>query len=296
MTLNSFDLDIEQILKEYAGKTEGYLEKYLSEYGVGSELSEAMKYAVLGGGKRIRAFLVFKFAEIFGGSEEAAAPFACAAECIHAYSLIHDDLPCMDNDDMRRGKPSCHKRFGETVALLAGDALQSFAFELITSNSFVSDRSVASATKCLAKAASDICLGQYYDAKTKSSSLEELRRMYGYKTGELIKASCLLGLISAAGDPDGRDIANVVKYASSIGLTFQIQDDILDVRGDEAKLGKPIGSDEKNDKETILHFMTEDEAVEFEYQLTADAVSSISEYEGSSVLSQFAVWLITRNM
>ena len=285
-------------LKEIAAKTEEALSAALAERFTGNTVvAEAMRYSALGGGKRIRAFLVLAFCRLFGGSEEAALPFACALECVHAYSLIHDDLPCMDNDPLRRGKPSCHIAFGEAEALLAGDALLTYAFELAASAPDVSPVSAALAVRTLAAEAGPRGMvgGQALDMKSEMKDKAELWAMFDGKTAALIRASCLLGLYAATDRPDPEDEKNIRAYADGIGIAFQIVDDILDVTSDTATLGKEVGSDEKNDKKTALAFLTLDEARAEVRRLTASACEAIGGYPGSEELADLAVWLAERN-
>ncbi|MBQ4354654.1 MAG: polyprenyl synthetase family protein [Clostridia bacterium] len=288
---------IEDILRDKAEKIERALETYMMENYTGTTVTaDAMRYALLGGGKRIRAFLVLEFCKLFGGSEEAAMPFACALECIHAYSLVHDDLPCMDDDDLRRGKPSCHKKFGEAEALLAGDALLTLAFELCASNTYVSHKSVRLAVTTLAHEAGAVGMvgGQTLDLANQVESYQDLRTIYRKKTSALISAACLLGYFAAVDKPVQKDIQNLRLYADAVGLAFQIHDDVLDVKSDTATLGKTVGSDEKNNKKTVLAFMSLKEAEEEEALLTLLAVEAISAYENSDVLCKLAIWLLAR--
>ncbi|MBQ8523956.1 MAG: polyprenyl synthetase family protein [Clostridia bacterium] len=287
-------VNIQIKLTEVAASVETMLKKYFE--GTTGELAEAMQYSLLGGGKRIRAFLTVSFAEMFGGTVEQAMPFACALEMIHAYSLIHDDLPAMDNDDMRRGKPSCHKQYGEATALLAGDSLLTMAFDVCASNTYVSDRSVRLAVKSLAMLAGHLgmCGGQEIDLAESVASYEELKHLHALKTGALIKAACLLGLYAATDDPEANTVSAISKYAEALGLAFQIHDDILDVTSDSETLGKPVGSDAKNDKKTALSYMSLDEAVVEEDAVTRRAVEAISEFPDSDVPAQLAVWLMSR--
>jgi len=286
--------DIPVKLNSVAESVERALEGYFE--GTSGELAEAMQYSLLGGGKRIRAFLTISFAEMFGGTASAAMPFACALEMVHAYSLVHDDLPAMDNDDMRRGKPSCHKRYGESTALLAGDSLLTMAFDVCASNSEVSDKSVRLAVKTLATLAGHLgmCGGQEIDLAESVGSYEELKHLHSLKTGALIKAACMLGLFAATDDPDENALAAISEYAECLGLAFQIHDDILDVTSDSETLGKPVGSDEKNDKKTALSYMTLEEAAIEEDNVTRRAVEVISEFPESDVPAQLAVWLMSR--
>ena len=288
---------VEGALRETAEKVERALTEYLSEKYVGDTVTaQAMAYSTLGGGKRIRAFLVLEFAKMFGASEEAAMPYACALECIHAYSLIHDDLPCMDDDDLRRGKPSCHIAYGEAQALLAGDGLLTFAFELCASNRFVSHKSARLAVAELAKEAGSLGMvgGQTLDLANEVSGYGDLRKIYLKKTGALIRAACLLGYFAACDRPYEHDIRNITLYAEAIGLAFQIHDDILDVKSDTETLGKTVGSDAKNDKKTVLAFMSMKEAEEEETLLTLLAVEAVSDYNDSELLCKLAIWLLAR--
>ncbi|MBE6540839.1 MAG: geranyl transferase [Ruminococcaceae bacterium] len=289
---------VENALREAAEKVELALAGYLSEAYTGNTVvAEAMRYSTLGGGKRIRAFLVLEFCRLFGGKEEAAMPFACALECVHAYSLIHDDLPCMDDDDLRRGKPSCHKKFGEAEALLAGDGLLTLAFEIAASNVYVSHKSVRLAISELAHEAGAVGMvgGQTLDLQGNVSTYADLKEIYLKKTSALIRAACLLGYFAACDKPSKRDIDSIGLYADAIGLAFQIHDDILDVKSDTATLGKEVGSDEKNNKKTSLKFMKLEDAEEEETLLTLLAVEAISEYPKSEILCKLAIWLLSRN-
>ncbi len=291
------NISVEARLKEAAARIETALEGYLAEaYAGDTAVAEAMRYSTLGGGKRIRGFLVLKFCRLFGGREEAAMPYACALECIQAYSLIHDDLPCMDDDDLRRGKPSCHKKFDEATALLAGDALLTLAFELCAANEAVSHKSVRLAVATLAKesGACGMVGGQVLDLANEVKGYEDLRVIYHKKCSDLITAACLLGYYAATDEPKETDVKNIRLYAQSVGLAFQIHDDVLDVKSDTATLGKMVGSDEKNNKKTSLAFMTLKEAEEEEALLTLLAVEAISAYPESDVLSKLAIWLLAR--
>lgn len=290
-------LPIEQLLHETAQRVEQELTDWLSEkYSGNTVLAEAMRYAVLGGGKRIRAFLTIEFCRLLGGAENAALPFAAAVEMVHAYSLVHDDMPCMDNDDMRRGKPSCHRAFGEANALLAGDTLLTQAFEVLASNAAVSPRSIAAAVRALSVGAGarGMAGGQYYDLADTCNSYEELRRLQSMKTGALITAAAQLGCYAATDTPDSAALAAAALYADKIGFAFQIVDDLLDVRGDAAALGKPIGSDAKNGKKTILTYLSPAEAESLAHSCTEEAVCAIAPYAGSETLCAFARYLLNR--
>ena len=288
---------LEERLHEAAEKTEAACKRYFDEGMAGNTVTaDAMQYSLLGGGKRIRAFLCLQFAKLFGAREEMAMPFACALEMVHAYSLIHDDLPCMDNDDLRRGKPSCHKKFDEPVALLAGDTLLTMAFEVAASNEYVSNRSVRLAVQELAREAGGCGMagGQTLDLANTVDSYRSLRQIHLQKTSALITAACMLGYYAATDRPQRADMDNIRLYAEAIGLAFQIHDDILDVKSDTATLGKEVGSDAKNNKKTVLSFLTIPEAEEEEALLTLLAVEAVSVYNNSDILCQLAIWLLSR--
>lgn len=238
---------------------------------------EAMAYSLNNGGKRIRPMLTLEFCRVCGGDFMKAVPLALAAEMIHTYSLIHDDLPCMDNDDMRRGKPSSHKAFGEANALLAGDSLLTFAFETALSAHEIDDRKRCAAALELAKAAgcSGMIAGQVMDLanEAKSVSVDEIKATDRLKTGEMIRVSALLGCIVAGADEE--KIKAAEKYCENIGLAFQIVDDILDVTSDEATLGKPIGSDSENEKSTYVSLLGLEESARYARELTERAKSAL---------------------
>lgn len=272
-------------LAAYAARTEAALE--LAVAGGEDRVREAMRYSVLGGGKRIRAALTLEFARLGGGDEEAAARLACAVEMVHAYSLIHDDLPCMDNDDFRRGRPSCHKKFGEACALLAGDGLLTLAFGTCANAPMPGD-SRARAVSALSEAAGHggMVGGQMLDldAEGRAIGLDALRRLYAMKTGALLRVSALLGCIAA----QARELeAPADAYTAALGLLFQITDDILDVTGSAEKLGKPVGSDAENKKNTYVTLLGLDGAkreAERQADLAKSAVAGLRDPE-------FLLWL-----
>lgn len=290
---------IKSLIAENAEITEKYLEKYMNVQGYGIE--KAMAYSLLSGGKRIRPFLAIEAYKLFSadGKIDKVMPFACALEMIHTYSLIHDDLPCMDNDDYRRGKLTNHKVFGEAQALLAGDSLLTYAFKVAADNEMVSDKSVRYAIKCLSDCAGfgGMAGGQMIDLDSGNniSSYEELKVMHALKTGNLIKCACLLGYYAACDNPDSATESALSNFAISLGIAFQLRDDILDKISDEKTLGKPIGSDEKNNKNTSLSFMNIEEAQKEVDFYTEKAIRSITPYcKGSSALIEFAKFLINR--
>jgi len=238
---------------------------------------DAMAYSLLGGGKRIRGVLTLAFYHLFsGGDIGPAVPFGAAVEMIHAYSLIHDDLPCMDDSTLRRGKPSCHVAYGEAVALLAGDGLLTQAFEIITrpqTMAPISNRRVLETLGVLARAAGaqGMIGGQIIDLENenRAASLEELRDMDGKKTGALFRACVHMGCI--LGGAEERATENALRYAGSLGLAFQILDDILDASGDAESLGKPAGSDAEHGKSTYVSLLGIHRARELAAQLGEDA-------------------------
>lgn len=289
--------DIKELIRRDAALTEEKLREIFDAGLCGDTgLRHASEYSVLGGGKRIRAFLVLEFCRVFGGDIEAALPYAAAIELIHAFSLVHDDMPCMDDDDMRRGKPSTHKAFGEAEALLCGDELFCLAFEVAASNEKASPQNVRRVVREFARAAGALGMmgGQQYDLCEKPSDYGELVRLHKMKTGALIAASCINGYYAATDEPDDAVCADIRSYAYSIGLAFQIIDDILDVISDEETLGKPIGSDAEQEKVTSLSFMSIDEARNEASRLTQDAKRVIAKYDRDGILSDLADYLLAR--
>lgn len=263
-------------------------------------IRDAMSYSLENGGKRIRPVLTLEFCRVCGGNVEDAVNFACAVEMIHTYSLIHDDLPCMDNDDFRRGKPSCHKKFGEEYALLAGDGLLTLAFETaLGENNSVKPENIIKAVRSLAELAgiSGMVGGQVLDLQSegKEPSLPKLQTIDRLKTGALIKASVLLGCYAA--NVDDKDVIDAaLKYAECIGVAFQIVDDILDVTSDSQTLGKPVGSDIKNDKITYVSFMGIENAKKEVGRLTDEAINALAVFnEDTAFLKDFALKLSNRN-
>ena len=259
-------------------------------------VSQAMRYSVENGGKRIRPALLLEFCRVCGGDYKKAMPFACALEMIHTYSLIHDDLPFMDNDDFRRGKPSCHIAFGEEYALLAGDALLTLAFETAMKSNLSAEITVKAA-KELAKAAGVMGMvgGQVLDLQNegKKVGVSDLQKTDELKTGELIRAACVLGCVCAGADD--KKIAAAEKYAHDIGIAFQIVDDILDVTSDEETLGKPIGSDEENQKSTYVSLLGIEKSRKTAEELTLNAQKALDAFDGDvTSLKDFAEKLKNR--
>ena len=271
--------------REYSDMINSAADEYVSigafkgreSFGL-EKMLEAMAYSLSNGGKRIRPMLVLEFCRVCGGNPEAAIPFAIALEMIHTYSLIHDDLPCMDDDDMRRGKPSSHKVFGEANALLAGDGLLTLAFETALSAKGMSDYQKAQAGLVLAKAAgcAGMIAGQVMDLanEKRQASLDEVSHTDRLKTGELIMAAASLGCIAANADEE--KISAAREYCSDIGLAFQIVDDILDVTSSSEILGKPVGSDGENGKSTYVSLLGLEKSKALADELTEKAKSALS--------------------
>jgi farnesyl diphosphate synthase len=242
-------------------------------------LGEAMRYAVLGGGKRLRPLLVLAACESLGGNADAAMRAACAVELIHAYSLVHDDMPCMDNDVLRRGKPTVHVKFGQATALLTGDALQALAFELLTPQ----DGSVPQAMQArlcalLARAAGEAGMagGQAIDLASVGKALDEaqLKKMHELKTGALLQASVMMG--AACGLATPAQAQALLAYGHAIGLAFQVVDDILDVTADSATLGKTAGKDAEANKPTYVSILGMDRSQAYAQQLYAQAMQALT--------------------
>ena len=241
-------------------------------------LAESMRYSLLAGGKRIRPMLVLEFCRISGGDPEKAMPVACAVEMLHTYSLIHDDLPCMDNDDLRRGRPTNHKVYGECTATLAGDCLQAEAFGTILRSALPADRRAACAEILAGAAGLDgICGGQYLDmiGEGKNLSHDELNEINNRKTSALLIAACQMGVAAAGGSKEMLDAA--ARYAAAVGLAFQIRDDMLDVLSTEQELGKPIGSDVQEEKNTFMALYGEEKCAAMVGKLTEAAKQALCE-------------------
>jgi geranylgeranyl diphosphate synthase type II len=289
-------------LAENSLATEAALEEFFKGKNSSGSLEiiiSAEKYSLLGGGKRIRPFLVNEVARVLGASLEASMPFAMAVEMIHTYSLIHDDLPCMDNDDFRRGKPSNHKVYGEAYAMLAGDALLTNAFLAAASNKNVDASYLSAAITAISDAAGDEGMigGQVTDleGEAKDLSFDELLTLHSLKTGKMIELSALLGCIAAGYSAETKEARTVCAYARNIGLAFQAIDDLLDLIGDEAVVGKTLSSDAENQKTTFLSFFDIEGVRDYAKRLTEDAVNEISNIEGTELLCELALYLLERD-
>ena len=284
---------------EYKSKIENALGKYflMGEEFPQAKLGEAMRYSLMAGGKRIRPMLVLEFCRISGGDVEKALPVACAIEMLHTYSLIHDDLPCMDNDDLRRGRPTNHIVYGECTAVLAGDTLQAEAFGTILRSQLPAERR-AQCAEILAGAAGidGMCGGQYLDMSWEGRKLteQELTEINSRKTGALLVAACQMGVAAAGGSQLMMDAAG--HFGAAIGMAFQIRDDMLDVLSSDEELGKPVGSDEKENKNTYMVLMGKEGCEKTINKLTEWAKSILSEaFEDTGFLCRLADSMAIRN-
>ena len=277
---------IEQALTQYADA--------LPSYG---RLKESMAYSLMSGGKRIRPVLTLEVCRLFGGCPETAIHFACALEMIHTFSLIHDDLPCMDDDDLRRGKPTSHKVFGEAGAVLAGDALVLAAFGVMA-KAPLSPEQIVRGVACLSWASGPDGMigGQILDllGEGKTCTYEEIEQTERLKTGCMIEAAARLGAIAAGSSRE--DEERVACYARKIGLAFQIRDDLLDVLGEEETFGKPIGSDEAKGKATFVSLRGISACQKQVEDLTDEAVACLAPYEGREFLCELAQMLAGRTV
>lgn len=289
-----------EFLNAYRSKIDLALQSFLKELSPSdSRLSDAMHYSALLGGKRVRPILCLATARALGESPDKVLHAACSIELIHAYSLIHDDLPAMDDDDLRRGQPTCHVAFDEASAILAGDALQTAAFELITQANFQqSDAQKVALVQALAKAsgAKGMVLGQAIDlgAVGKALTIEQLERMHRHKTGKLLEASVdMAAICCGASDNEARHLN---RYAQAIGLAFQVQDDILDVTGSTDVIGKTSGADIASNKPTYVSLLGLEGAKEKLEGLYQDCLTSLACLDGrdSDELQAIAKFVIER--
>ena len=262
-----------------------------------SEVCRAARYSLLGGGKRIRAVLVLSVCDLLGGDKAAAGQFAAAVEMLHCYSLIHDDLPCMDNDDLRRGRPSCHKAFDEATAMLAGDVLLTEAFEVVA-NAPASAQACVRAARALGAGAGSrgMVYGQELDLKYEAlaATEDQLRLIHRNKTGALINAAVQMG--AAAAEADTETCRVLEAYAYGLGLVFQIVDDVLDVTSTPEQLGKPIGSDSENGKTTFATLYGVQGAMDLAQKLNAETCAQLHSHFGTiaAFLEQLAQQLLVR--
>ena len=284
----------QETYQTYLAAIEHYLGgRFLGDRPYG-QLQEAMRYSLLAGGKRVRPVLTCAFAELFGGEWEKAVPLGCALELIHTYSLIHDDLPCMDDDDLRRGKPTCHKVYGETLAVLAGDALQPEAFAILAAAEGLSAQQRIDAVAVLARAAGGdgMVAGQVLDLDGKCRSREQVELLHSLKTGAMIAAAAELGCVAANAAPEQRQAAR--DYAWEVGLAFQIRDDMLDVIADQTEFGKPIGSDREEGKTTFVDLIGLDGCEREVRACTGRAKAALADFPGNGFLLELADQLAER--
>lgn len=286
---------------EYISFTEGNLKKYNScteDMLPQKNLIDAMNYSLEAGGKRIRPVLVYAFCEACGGDWKKAASPAAGIEMIHTFSLIHDDLPAMDNDDFRRGKPSCHKAFGEAMAILAGDALNVLPFEIIAKDTVLTPEQRVSIIGRLAAGAGRAGMGggQVIDMENEErTDVDEanLRNMYRHKTGDLLAVSCVMGCICAGVDDEAK-LQAAAEYGYKLGLAFQIIDDVLDVTSTTEELGKPVGSDEEENKTTFVTLYGVDKAREIAASVTDEAMLMLETFENNGFLRELTESLLKR--
>ena len=282
---------------EYKNLVDSKLSEFFNPSGMSYDgLLESMHYSLTAGGKRIRPTLVLEFCRISGGDVEKALPVACAIEMLHTYSLIHDDLPCMDNDDLRRGKPTNHVVYGECTATLAGDALQAEAFGTIARSELPAENKIACVEILADAVGSDgMCAGQYLDMVGESKRLteEELDDINSRKTGALLIAACRMGVAAAGGS--GEMLEAAAHYGACVGAAFQIRDDILDVISTSEELGKPIGSDALEHKNTYMALLGESKCMEMIEKLTNQAKSALcGAFDDTKFLCDLADSMVTR--
>jgi len=295
------DFDLKTYLSEKRAIVDAALQEYVPEPdGFTSELIKAMRYSLFAGGKRLRPILCMAGAEAVGGSERAVLPVACALELIHTYSLIHDDLPVMDDDDLRRGKPTNHKVFGEPIALLAGDGLLTEAFSLMTSpdlSARISPSILLRAIRLIARAAGHEGMvgGQTVDIQWegKKTDYAIVNFMHTHKTGALISAAVASGAV--LGGANESRLKSITSYGENIGLAFQISDDILDIEGDTKTMGKRVGADEEKGKMTYPAVLGLDRSKTIQSDLVQSAVEDLREFAGEAEpLRQIARYIIER--
>ncbi|MAL99887.1 (2E,6E)-farnesyl diphosphate synthase [Hydrocarboniclastica marina] len=293
----------EATFERYRQRVQSALDDYLPAVSTEPQLQsgrlyEAMRYSVLAGGKRLRPVLAMATCKALGGDPENAVPAACALELIHAYSLVHDDLPAMDNDDLRRGRPTCHIAFDEATAILCGDALQAMAFEILADAPSLSARQRLAMVKELARASGHAGMvgGQAIDldAVGKQLDIAALERMHRHKTGALIEAATLLGAM-AAGSSNSAQLDSARRYAAALGLAFQVKDDILDVEGETHTLGKQRGADADRNKPTFPALLGLDAARQRLDNLHQEACSALKNLRGETYpLQELADFVVHR--
>ncbi len=283
--------------EEYRKAVEAFLNQQLTDKPRWADLYDAMRYSLLSGGKRIRPVMTLEFARLAGIKNwKDALPVACALEFVHTYSLIHDDLPCMDDDDLRRGKPTNHKVYGETLAVLAGDALQPEAYHLILTSHALNAEQKAACALILSEAsgADGMVGGQVLDTIHESKTREDVTLVHRLKTGAMIAGACKLGVAAAGGSESFLKAAQ--EYGYQIGLAFQIRDDMLDVIGDQQAFGKPIGSDQDEGKVTFVDLLGIEGCEQAVLECTEKAKQSVADYDADGFLSTLADAMAIRNI
>jgi len=289
-------MNLEQRSISYKTYIESYLNDWYNRFESEpqAQLFEAMKYSLMAGGKRLRPILAFEFCRLCGADWKQAAPFAAAVEMIHTYSLIHDDLPCMDNDDFRRGKPTNHKVFGEAMAVLAGDALLTDAFCVASTAQLKDSKNLSLAISVLSECAGSLGMvgGQVLDIQSehRECTEDDVLAIQSRKTGALINAACVLGVIAAGGSQE--QIEAAAKFAATLGMAFQIRDDMLDIIGTAAEMGKGVGTD--STKNTFVRIYGIDRCEQLVQNYTKAAISAISIFDERDFLVDLATELTNR--
>jgi len=291
--------DFSSFMKSCRDRVEFALDSSLPQHEDPTQLRAAMRYSLFNGGKRVRPILAYASALAVNSKQnpELVDSIACALECLHSYSLVHDDLPAMDDDDLRRGKPTCHKAYNEATAILAGDGLQTLAFNYLANSQFSAETKVE-LIKCLiwGAGADGMVLGQAIDlaAVDKQITLEQLETMHRYKTGALIRASVRMGAIASAANQ--QQLVDLDNYAAAIGLAFQVQDDILDVTADTETLGKQQGADIAHNKPTYVSILGLEDAKQKAQDLYQDAIQSLIQFgESAEPLRLLAAYIVGRS-
>ena len=288
--------DYQQQYQRYFDEVEQALQGLFCGQQPYDRLQEAMRYSLLAGGKRVRPVLALAFCQMLGGEPAEALPLACALELVHTYSLIHDDLPCMDDDDMRRGRPTCHTVYGEATAVLAGDALLAEAFRMIAEAPGLSCEQKTEAVGILARACGGdgMVAGQLLDVEQIAANEDELRLLCRLKTGAMIQAAAELGCVAVGASPETRPVA--AAYGGHIGLAFQVRDDMLNVTASEAELGKPVGSDRAECKKTCVDVLGLEGCGAVVAEETRLAKEALAGFENAEFLSRMADTLADRRM
>jgi len=294
----TFDLNSYLILKRK--KINAFIKEILNDSANSCRIVQAMHYSLMAGGKRVRPILCIAASEAVGGNADDVLPAACALEMIHTYSLIHDDLPAMDNDDLRRGKPTCHVAFDEATAVLAGDALLTSAFQVLSSNNLINENNTSNQLKVVhrisfAAGYNGMIEGQMRDITSEGTllSLEQLEDMHFLKTGALIEASIFSGALLGGGSQ--KQIDQLEIYAKNIGLAFQVADDILNVEGDPTVMGKAVGTDNARGKSTYPSIMGLNKSKEFAKKLVRNALKALDDFDSNAnSLRAIACYIIER--